>query len=137
LNTNIEKINERLKVIEILIIESSLKQSIEQPSYKQAMQRLRELKVSTPMQMAIFDNEFKNSLPVFNEKIEGNFASKLTKGELNLIKFMLIHDSNADISKQLGIGMESLRIRIYRIRKKLKIHTHTDLIETIKNINKV
>jgi DNA-binding CsgD family transcriptional regulator len=137
LNTDIEKINTRLKAIEILIIESSsLLQNDERTSYKKQILRLRELKVSTPIQMDIFNNEFKEILPSFSEKIEANLAPILSKSELNLVKFILIHDSNSEISSQLGIGIESLRTRIYRIRKKLKIKNQADFIETIKNINK-
>ncbi len=137
MNTDIEKINTRLKAIEILIIESSsLLQNDERTSYKKQILRLRELKVSTPIQMDIFNNEFKEILPSFSEKIEANLAPILSKSELNLVKFILIHDSNSEISSQLGIGIESLRTRIYRIRKKLKIKNQADFIETIKNINK-
>lgn len=132
---DLDQILNRIRALEILIEESDLYKNSQLKTIGTRISTLKSLNVSTPVQMLKFENLFRESFPNFSEKTETTLRHKLTKGEINLVKFIYLHNNNFEISNQLGIGTESLRISIYRIRKKLGVSTLNELHEILKNLN--
>jgi len=133
MNDSILDIINRLKAIELLILESYLGKVDSTSDAGNKLNLLKSLNVSTPNLMNSFDNLFKDYFPAVSEKFEQSVFSKLSLGERRKIKFLFIHGNALSLSTQLGISPESARISLYRIRKKLNIKSQLDLITFLKS----
>lgn len=53
----------------------------------------------------------------------------LSPGELQLIAFLPRRDSNADIARQLGVSINTVKTRLYRMYRKLGVDSRDDAID--------
>lgn len=53
----------------------------------------------------------------------------LSPGELQLITFLPRRDSNADIARQLGVSVNTVKTRLYRLYRKLGVDSRDDAIK--------
>lgn len=118
-NLKLNHILDRLKVLEIAFNDFNASQNVDPYTIYERILYLRDYNVSTPEKMNLFLVEFDLYFKEFNSKLDSELKFVLSKGEINLMKFVYIHSTNQGLSDQLGIGLESLRISIYRLKKKL------------------
>jgi DNA-binding CsgD family transcriptional regulator len=52
----------------------------------------------------------------------------LSAGELQLITFLPRRDTNADIARQLGVSVNTVKTRLYRLYRKLGVESRDDAI---------
>ncbi len=69
----------------------------------------------------------------FYEKLNHRFP-KLTRGELKLCALVKLNFSSKEMSKLLGISLESVHTTRHRLRKKLNLSRDTNLTEFIANV---
>ena len=123
----------RIKAIELLILEFHLGKNDAISDVGNKLNLLKSLNVSTPSQMNSFDNLFKDYFPTVSEKFEQAVFPKLSLGERRKIKFLFIHGNASSLSTQLGISPDSARISFYRIRKKLNLKSQLELVTLLKS----
>ncbi len=133
MNDSVLDIINRLKAIELLILEFHLGNDDSISDAGNKLKLLKSLNVSTPSLMNSFDNLFKEYFPAVSEKFERAIFPKLTLSERRKIRFLFIHGNASSLAMQLGISQESARISLYRIRKKLNLKSQLELVSFLKS----
>jgi hypothetical protein len=118
-------------------LESNFKKelSVAVPQNKQEQcEQLKKIKISTPSDWDKYQELFELHFPKYYQYIKENYADKTTESEFRMLLILRTTQSYSSISEQLGICKESVRISIYRTRKKLKFKVISELYENLDSI---
>lgn len=128
--SNLMEKNEVIELLntEIELIQESTNQISEE---KQKLKnKLTSFTLLTEDDWIIFKRLFENLNPEFFEKLNDHF-SDLTNAEIRLIALTKLNLSTNEMSRALGISPDSVRKTNLRLRKKVGIENHEDLIKLI------
>ena len=68
--------------------------------------------------------------PTQSDTVMAAAGPRLSPGELELITFLPRRDSNAEIAAQLGVSVNTIKTRMYRLYRKLGVDSRSQAIET-------
>jgi DNA-binding CsgD family transcriptional regulator len=126
------EIESRIKFVESFLMDLYFKEHSALKDFEFKINELKGMNISTIKQLEIFENLFSNYFPSLALIIDKKLKYKLSNAEKVKIKLYYIHNNIQDISSQLGIGQESVRVSFYRIRKKLGIKDNVEISSYLK-----
>ncbi len=89
------------------------------PSQQMILERIKKVRIINEENWMEFQQLFVQIYPDYYNFLHENFYRYLTEGEFRMILLLKLNFSNKEISLCLGITMETSRVAIYRLRKKL------------------
>ena len=126
------EIESRIKFVELFLIDLYFKEHSALNDFEFKINELKVMNLATIKQLETFEKLFSNYFPSLALMIERKLNHKLSHAEKVKIKLYYIHCNIQEISSQLGIGQESVRVSFYRIRKKLGIKDNVEISSYLK-----
>lgn len=94
-------------------------------------EKLKSIKISTPTDWLKYEELFEEFFPNYFHNITEKYSKNLSESEFRLFLILKSNRSYFSIGEQLGISKESVRVAIYRLRRKLKLKSNIELFKTI------